>query len=97
MGQAPAWEIAVALSCALIGVAMISSAFQGYISLVGPLNGGLGLPLRVLLFFGGLLIAKPKTELIDLSYGASFALGLVLCALPFLVAWRAKQAEGQVA
>ncbi|KIN63493.1 TRAP transporter, 4tm/12tm fusion protein [Sulfitobacter noctilucicola] len=93
IGQAPAWEIVVALSCALIGVAMISSAFQGYISLVGPLTGSAGIPLRIVLFFGGLLIAKPKTDLIDLSYGASFLMGAALCAIPMLIAWRAKAAE----
>jgi len=97
VGQAPAWEVAVALTCALIGVAMISSAFQGYISMVGPLTGAIGLPLRFMLFFGGLLIAKPKTELINLSYGASFLLGAALCALPILYAWRAKQSQGALA
>ncbi len=92
VGQAPAWEIAVALSCALIGVAMISSALQGYISLVGPLDGPMGVPLRVMLFFGGLLIAKPQTDMLALSYGASFLMGAAICALPMLVAWRARGA-----
>lgn len=91
IGQAPAWEVAVALTCAIIGVGMISSALQGYISLVGPLTGSMGLPLRVLLFFGGLFIAKPKTELLDIGYGASFLLGAALCAVPILTAWRANQ------
>ncbi len=93
VGQAPAMEVAVALTCALIGVAMISGALQGYISLVGPIKGPAGLPLRVLLFFGGLLIAKPKTPLLDMGYGTSFLLGAALCAVPFFVAWRARQAE----
>ena len=92
IGQAPAWEVAVALTCALIGVAMISAALQGYISLVGPLDGAMGLPLRILLFFGGLLIAKPQTELLDIGYGLSFVMGAALCALPMLVAWRARTA-----
>lgn len=93
IGQAPAWEITVALSCALIGVAMISSALQGYISLVGPLTGAVGLPLRVLLFFGGVLIAMPQNALVDLSYAMSFAIGAVLCALPLFIAWRARSAS----
>ncbi len=92
VGQAPAWEITVALSSALVGVAMISSALQGYISLVGPLSGSAGLPLRVLLFFGGLLIAMPQNALINLSYGLSFAIGAALCALPVFIAWRANAA-----
>ena len=46
---------------------------------------------------GGVLIAKPKTELLALSYGASFLLGLAICALPLWVAWRARLAEPRVA
>ena len=97
VGQAPAWEVAVALSCAMVGVAMISSALQGYVSLVGPINGAFAIPLRVMMFFGGILIAKPKTELLDLSYGASFLLGAAICALPMLVAWRARVAPAPAA
>lgn len=89
IGQAPAWEVTVALTSALIGVAMISSALQGYISLVGPVAGPAGLPLRVLLFFGGVLIAKPATELLPFGYLESFLIGAALCAWPVFVAWRA--------
>ncbi|WP_150120679.1 TRAP transporter permease, partial [Sulfitobacter sp. HI0040] len=90
IGQAPLWEVTVALGGALIGVALISSALQGYISLVGPLNGTVGYPLRVLLFLGGLMIAKPQTELLSIGYGASFLIGAALCALPILAARRAR-------
>lgn len=93
IGQAPAWEIAVALGCAVIGVGVISMALQGFISLVGPLDGVWGYPLRVLLFIGGLLIAAPRTNLIDLGYAESFILGAALCALPVTVAWRKRAAS----
>jgi TRAP transporter 4TM/12TM fusion protein len=93
VGQAPPMEVAVALTSALIGVAMISGALQGYISLVGPVRGAAALPLRVLLFLGGLFIAKPKTPLLDMSAGTSFLIGAALCAVPMLVAYRARQAE----
>jgi len=92
IGQAPAWEVAVALTSALIGVAMISSALQGYISLVGPLEGSAGMPLRILLFCGGVLIAMPQTALVNLGYLASFLLGAALCALPMFIAWRSNAA-----
>ncbi|MDR6264479.1 TRAP transporter fused permease subunit [Roseobacter sp. N2S] len=92
IGQAPAWEVAVALSCALIGVALISSALQGYISLVGPVQGALEYPLRILLFFGGVLIAMPQNGLVDMGYGLSFILGAALCAVPVFLAWRAPAA-----
>lgn len=93
VGQAPAIDVAIALSSALIGVAMISAALQGYVSLVGPVRGAGAIPLRVMLFFGGLLIAKPQTPLLDMGAGMSFLLGAALCALPMIVAWRARQAE----
>lgn len=93
IGQAPAWEITVALSCALLGVAMISSALQGYVILVGPLLGRTALPLRVMLFFGGVLIAMPQNSLANLGYLLSFTFGMALCALPILMAWRANAAS----
>nr|WP_325248933.1 TRAP transporter fused permease subunit [Amylibacter sp.] len=89
IGQAPAWEVMVALSCALIGVALISSALQGYISLVGPVQGALEYPLRILLFFGGVLIAMPQNGLVNMGYGLSFIVGAALCAVPVFLAWRA--------
>jgi TRAP transporter 4TM/12TM fusion protein len=93
VGQAPAPEVAVALISALTGIVMISASLQGYISLVGPVRGAAALPLRIMLFFGGLLIAKPKTPLLDMSASTSFLLGAALCVLPMLMAWRARQAD----
>ena len=93
IGQAPAWEVAVALSCAIIGVGMISSALQGYVSLVGPLDGAAALPLRVMLFVGGVLVAKPKTDLLSLGYAESFLIGLAVSAVPLWWAWRARPAR----
>ena len=72
---------------------MISSALQGYVSLVGPLDGGAGLPLRIMLFFGGVLIAMPHNELANLGYALSFLIGAALCALPIFVAWRANTTD----
>ena len=97
IGQAPAWEVIVALSSALVGVAVISSALQGYISLVGPLEGALAYPMRIVLFFGGVLIAKPETALLPMSYLGSFAAGAALCAVPFYMAWQANKTDPRTA
>ncbi|QFT59584.1 Sialic acid TRAP transporter permease protein SiaT [Sulfitobacter sp. THAF37] len=93
IGQAPAWEVAVALTCALIGVGLISAALQGYVSLIGPVKGTFELPLRVLLFIGGVLIAKPHTDLLNWGYSLSFVVGAAFCVLPILSAWRARASE----
>jgi TRAP transporter 4TM/12TM fusion protein len=97
IGQAPPWEVVVALASALVGVAVISSSLQGYISLVGPLEGAMGYPLRVLLFFGGVMIAKPQTEILNIGYFLSFLIGALMCALPFFVAWRANKSDARTA
>lgn len=97
IGQAPAWEVIVALSSALVGVALISSALQGYISLVGPLEGPMGYPLRILTFFGGVMIAKPQTDLLNIGYGLSFVIGAAMCIIPILVARRANLTDPRTA
>lgn len=91
IGQAPAWEVAVALASALTGVALLSMALQGYVSLVGPLRGPWAIALRILLGVGGLAFAVPHTEATGLGYGATALIGLALAALPLFVAARAGQ------
>ncbi|MFD2854729.1 hypothetical protein ACFSZS_08050 [Seohaeicola zhoushanensis] len=91
IGQAPAAEVVVALVSALTGVALISMALQGYVSLLGPLPSGLaGIGLRVLLFFGGLMFAMPHSDKLGgLGYLETAALGLALAALPLGLAYLA--------
>lgn len=87
VGQAPAGEVAVALISALFGVAMISMALQGHISLVGPMRkGAVGIALRVLLFIGGLFFAMPETHVFGLNFIETAGIGLLLCALPIFLA-----------
>ncbi|MBD3679141.1 MAG: TRAP transporter fused permease subunit [Rhodobacteraceae bacterium] len=98
IGQAPAWEVMTALSSALVGVAAISMALQGHISLVGPIRSGApGLGLRVLLFAGGLLLAVPESAVLGVGYADSAALGLLLCALPLTLAYLDRRRLGIVA
>lgn len=98
IGQAPAGEVAIALTSALAGVALVSMALQGHISLIGPMRSGVpGLALRLMLFAGGLFLALPETVLIGLGYGTSAAIGLALCALPLALAYRdGQRSEGMI-
>jgi TRAP-type uncharacterized transport system fused permease subunit len=90
IGAAPALEVAVALVSALVGVALISMALQGHVSLIGPIRGGLpGLGLRALLFLGGLFFAMPHTGEFGLSYAETAAAGIALSALPLIAAFHA--------
>ena len=89
VGQAPALEVAGALTTALIGVWFISSSLQGHISLVGSFGRGfVDVVLRVLLFFAGVALAAPGGEIMGLSQWALSALGVALAALPLIWARR---------
>lgn len=89
VGQAPAWEVALALVTALVGIWCIGSALQGYAPLVGELGSGPAAALRrVLLFFAGLSLAMPGGGETGLSHavliagGAALALAALVSALP---------------
>jgi TRAP transporter 4TM/12TM fusion protein len=90
IGAAPAGEVAVALVSALLGVALISMALQGHVSLLGALPEGVaGLPLRLLMFAGGLFFAMPHTGEFGLGYVQTALIGLGLSALPLAAAYMA--------
>ncbi|MDF1855875.1 TRAP transporter fused permease subunit [Pseudooceanicola sp.] len=94
IGQGPAGEVIFVLICALIGIWFISSALQGYVSLIGTLGAGTtGLALRVMLFAAGVAVAAPMGGVAGLSHMAVTVLGLALAALPVAMAWRAGKAE----
>ncbi|MFC3613654.1 TRAP transporter permease [Lutimaribacter marinistellae] len=97
IGHAPPMEVAIALTSALIGVALLSMALQGHISLIGPLRKGVvGFAQRLALFFGGLFFAKPEIDLIGISFATSAAIGLGLAAVPLAMAWSDRSREEQV-
>jgi TRAP transporter 4TM/12TM fusion protein len=94
IGQAPAWEVSVALSTALVGVWFIAAALQGHFSLLGDLPDGItGATLRVMLFAGGFCLAMPGGGETGISHWTLVAAGLALAALPLLSARK----QGRVA
>ncbi|MEC9433232.1 MAG: TRAP transporter fused permease subunit [Pseudomonadota bacterium] len=87
VGEAPAWEVALTMTTALIGVFFISGSLQGHVSLVGDLgDDAKGYAMRVLLFFAGLAFAMPGDGLLGLDRWALNGAGLALAALPVLAA-----------
>lgn len=87
IGEAPAWEVCVALSTALVGVWFIAASLQRHVSLVGDLpDGVLGGVLRVMLFAGGFCLAMPGGGETGISHWMLVALGLALAAIPLLSA-----------
>lgn len=94
VGEAPAWEVALTLATALIGIWFISGAMQGHVSLVGGLGKGLiGAAMRVALGLGGLLLALPGGGETGLSHAALTAIGAAV-AIPTLIYARLTHAEG---
>ena len=98
VGQAPLPEVALATVSALVGVALVSMALQGHVSLVGPVRrGAFGVALRVMLFAAGLAFAIPESPLIGIGYLESALLGLALAALPLWLAWTDGRRDGVTA
>lgn len=93
IGEAPALEVAAALSAALAGIWFLSSAMQGHVSLIGDLPAGpLGMAARVTLAAGGLLLALPGGGETGLSHIMLAAIGFALSAPALLLAARGRSA-----
>ncbi len=90
IGLAPAWEVAVALLTALVGVWFLASALQGYISLIGGFaSNALGYALRGLLLVSGLLLVAPgRNDVIALTHWQLAALAIVIGAPALFAAYR---------
>ena len=98
IGAAPAWEVVVTLGTALIGVAFLSMALQGHVSLIGPLSGSAAAAaLRFMLFAAGLMFAMPHFEGLGLSHFELSALGLLLSVPPLVYAWQHGRRVGKPA
>ena len=87
-------EVAIVLTCALIGVWFISAALQGFVSFIGPLNSSsVSALMRLVLFISGLMIAAPIGGILGLSHAALTLLGFAIALPPLAIAWRAGQAH----
>lgn len=94
IGQGPPMEVAIVLVCALIGVWFLSSALQGYVSFVGPLNSSnLSTLMRLVLFFAGLLVAAPIGGIFGLGHAALTFVGFAIALPPLATAWRASSTD----
>lgn len=93
IGAAPALDVAVALVRALVGVALISMALQGYVSFAGPLTGSVGrVASRALLFVAGLFFAAPPVAAAGLDRIELTAIGAALAVVPLVLARRSGRA-----
>ncbi len=75
-------DIVIVLATAFIGIAMIASAFEGYLLGVGPLGrGSSGMLARILMFAAGLTMALPGGGDLGLSHLQLSLAGIVLALL----------------
>jgi TRAP-type uncharacterized transport system fused permease subunit len=82
-----AWEIAVVVGTAILGLALIAAALEGYLVGVGSLKTTLsGWAARTLLAAGGLAMALPGGGELELSHLQLSLLGAVLAVAGALLA-----------
>jgi TRAP transporter 4TM/12TM fusion protein len=82
-----AWEIAVVIATAVVGIVLFGSALQGYLIGFGAMRGNAaGLAARVLLALAGIAFALPGGDLVGVSHAllAGTAVALAVAALGLL-------------
>ena len=80
--QSGPWENLQAVSTALVGVALVSAALQGYLIGIGHLGeGGVGIGVRMLVGLSGLTLALPAGGMFGFSQILLFVLAAIfICA-----------------
>ena len=88
IGEGSAGEIALVLTTALLGIALISGALQGHVSYIGGLGKGIvGFVMRTVLFFAGLLFAAPGNDTFNITHMQFSLAALALALGPLIYAW----------
>ncbi|MEN2989849.1 TRAP transporter fused permease subunit [Tistrella sp. BH-R2-4] len=89
IGQGSMPQVAMAVTCAFLGIWFIAAGMQGYLAFVGSLGEGMvSIAMRLLLVLSGLMIAAPFGGILGLSPIELSLAGLFLAALPATFAWR---------
>lgn len=79
IGAGSTLDVVLTLFTAIVGVWLIGSALQGYVSGFGRFaTGSQGIGLRLLVFIGGLFFAAPGDVVAGLDHFAMSGIGLVL-------------------
>ena len=95
IGAGSTFEVILTLATAILGVWLIGSALQGYVSGFGGFaTDAAGYALRVLVFVGGLCFAAPGGVIAGLDHFALSAIGLALVAPALLfLRWQRRVAK----
>ena len=95
IGAGSTFEVIPTLATAILGVWLIGSALQGYVSGFGGFaTDAAGYALRVLVFAGGLCFAAPGGVIAGLDHFALSAIGLALVAPALLfLRWQRRVAK----
>jgi TRAP transporter 4TM/12TM fusion protein len=97
IGKAPAGEVLLVASTAIVGIVLIAAGLQGYLLGVGslPRMTGMMLVARALLILGGLTFAMPGGDLIGYSHGELLVFAAAISLVAVGLAYRVKS-EPQV-
>ncbi len=88
IGRAPFMEVVIVLGTALLGIALICGALQGYMWGIGRLDGNmLAWPGRALLVAAGIVLAMPGGKLIGFTHFELLEIAAVIAAAGLLLSW----------
>jgi len=90
------WEIAAVVGTAVAGIALIASALEGYLVVIGTIApSAAGWAARLLLLAGGLAMALPGGGELGLSHLQLSLGGLALAVAGAAVAWAGARAKAR--
>lgn len=88
-------EVLIVLATAMVGVALVSAALQGYLLGFGELGrGSIGVLVRVAVFAAGLLLAAPGGGMLGVPHTALVASGLLLVLGALVIATIRRRISG---
>ena len=96
IGRGEFSEVVIVLTSTIAGITLIAGGLQGYLYNVGKLDGVMGMIGRILLVFGGIVLALPGNKIIGYNHWEINGAAAVIIAAALAFSWFGRRDESAV-
>ena len=96
IGRGELSEIMIVLTATIAGITLIAGGLQGYLYHVGKLDGVMGMIGRILLVFGGIVLALPGNKIIGYNHWEINGTAAIIIAAAIAFSWLGRRDESAV-
>ncbi|MFT7576111.1 MAG: TRAP transporter 4TM/12TM fusion protein [Alphaproteobacteria bacterium] len=96
IGRGELSEIIIVLTATIAGITLIAGGLQGYLYHVGKLDGVMGMIGRILLVFGGIVLALPGNKIIGYNHWEINGTAAIIIAAAIAFSWLGRRDESAV-